>query len=191
MMAREVRTMASGDPAGGTEGSEGLEIPASPESPDSTESSDARFDALVESFLLALRRGESPPIEEYQRSHPDLAERIGLVFPTLDILEGDRAAGQATDARVFAPGARLDGYRLLREVGRGGMGVVYEAEEEALERRVALKVLLAERGLEPRSLERFRREARAAARLEHPGIVPIYAVGEAGGVPYYAMEYGV
>src|SRR5262249_56780449 len=80
-------------------------------------------------------------------------------------------------------------YRILREVGRGGMGVVYEAEQESLSRRVALKVLVASGLKDPRRLLRFHREARAAARLHHTNIVPVFGVGESDGTHYYVMQF--
>src|SRR5262245_47729069 len=84
---------------------------------------------------------------------------------------------------------QLGDFRILREVGRGGMGVVYEAEQVSLGRRVALKVLPGHSLLDPRQLQRFRREAQAAARLHHTNIVPVYGVGEAGGLHYYVMQF--
>ncbi len=84
---------------------------------------------------------------------------------------------------------RLGDYRILREIGRGGMGVVYEAEQESLGRRVALKVLPPGALGNPRQVERFRREARAAARLHHTNLVPLFGVGEEGGTHYYVMQY--
>src|SRR5207253_4453916 len=80
-------------------------------------------------------------------------------------------------------------YRILREVGRGGMGIVYEAVQESLGRHVALKVLSSHALLPSTHLERFRREARAAARLHHTNIVPVFGVGEHEGVHYYAMQF--
>ncbi|WP_254053804.1 serine/threonine-protein kinase [Singulisphaera sp. GP187] len=78
---------------------------------------------------------------------------------------------------------------MLREVGRGGMGIVYEAEQLSLGRRVALKVLPLAAAMDPRALQRFQLEAQAAAWLQHPRIVPVYAVGSLGDVPYYAMHF--
>ncbi len=83
----------------------------------------------------------------------------------------------------------LGDFRLLRELGRGGMAVVYEAIQISLGRRVAVKVLLSPPGVDPRRLRRFQVEAQAAASLRHPHIVPVYATGSAGGIPYYAMQY--
>jgi serine/threonine protein kinase/formylglycine-generating enzyme required for sulfatase activity len=80
-------------------------------------------------------------------------------------------------------------YRLVRELGRGGQGVVYLAEDPALGRRVALKVLTAKPAPSPGALERFRREAAVTARLEHPGLCPVYDVGAVDGTPYLAMRY--
>ena len=85
-------------------------------------------------------------------------------------------------------GWRLGDFEILREVGRGGMGVVYEARQVSLNRRVALKVLGPGLGLTPHAVQRFRREAEAAARLHHTNIVPVYATGEQDGTHFYAME---
>src|SRR5262249_38744988 len=84
---------------------------------------------------------------------------------------------------------RLGDFRVLREVGRGGMGVVYEAEQESLGRRVALKVLAAHQLPNPAQLQRFEREARAAARLHHTHIVPVFGVGAQEGLHYYVMQF--
>src|SRR5262249_23401935 len=83
---------------------------------------------------------------------------------------------------------RLGDYRILREIGRGGMGIVFEAEQESLGRHVALKVLPAHALLNPRHLQRFLREARAAAKLHHTNFVPVFGVGEGEGLHYYVMQ---
>src|SRR5262249_39241029 len=80
-------------------------------------------------------------------------------------------------------------FRILREIGHGGMGVVYEAEQISLGRRVALKVLTDRLMRDDRQRRRFEREAKAAARLTHTNIVPVFGTGDAGGVPYYAMQF--
>ena len=86
------------------------------------------------------------------------------------------------------PAQRLGDFEIVREIGRGGMGVVYEARQISLNRKVALKVLSAGLGLTEKAVGRFRREAEAAARLHHTNIVPVYATGEDKGTHYYAME---
>jgi serine/threonine protein kinase len=158
---------------------------------------DAELDSvesLAEEFLERCRRGERPTIEEYTGRYPELAERIRDFLPALLMVErlkpspDDPPGGGA----VAIPGAapeRLGDYRILREVGRGGMGVVYEAEQISLGRRVALKVLPPGALAMPRQVERFRREARAAARLHHTNIVPVFGVGEEGGTYYYVMQF--
>ncbi len=119
------------------------------------------MDALAEDFLKRLRLGESPTIEEYARANPEHAEEIRDVFPTLAVLEKARPK---PNTRVATNMPKVVGdYRIIRELGRGGMGVVYEAEHMTLRRHVALKTLPTERMLDPKSLLRFRREARAAA----------------------------
>ena len=150
--------------------------------------------SLAEEFTARVRRGEAPEIEEYARTHPGIAERIRGLFPTLLLLEG--LAGNASspaaagDARAeLRPGGVFRHYRILREIGRGGMGIVYEAVHLALEKRVALKVLPVGGPREASQLERFLREARTAAGLHHTNIVPVFDVGQVGGVPYFAMQY--
>src|SRR5580704_16142625 len=85
-------------------------------------------------------------------------------------------------------GRRIGEFEVVRELGRGGMGIVYEAVQTSLGRRVALKVLGGGLGLTPRAVDRFRREAAAAAKLHHTNIVPVYATSEADGAHFYAME---
>jgi serine/threonine protein kinase len=152
---------------------------------------------LADEFLERYRRGERPVLTEYTQRYPQWAERIRKVFPALVMMEGARPdAADVTGNHVGgveSPGERrlerLGDYRILREVGRGGMGIVYEAEQESLGRHVALKVLPSHALLDPRHLQRFQREARAAARLHHTNIVPVYGVGEAEGLHYYVMQF--
>ena len=86
------------------------------------------------------------------------------------------------------PLQQLGDYQILREIGRGGMGVVYEAQQLSLGRHVAIKVLPSHARLEPRHLGRFEREARSAAKLHHTNIVPVFGVGEQDGLHYYVMQ---
>jgi WD40 repeat protein/serine/threonine protein kinase len=151
---------------------------------------------LAEEFADRIRRGERPSLTEYTSRQPQLADRIRSLFPALALMEefgsvADPPVGpHRGDGDVSPPVLQqLGEYRILREVARGGMGVVYEAVQESLGRHVALKVLPSHDLLSPTHLERFRREARAAARLHHSNIVPVFGVGEDQGVHYYAMQF--
>src|SRR5262249_30139639 len=149
---------------------------------------------LAEEFVERHRRGERPSVAEYAARHPELAEQIRELFPALVMMEDVRPDPQPAEIGAGAePGAasppRLGEYRLVRVIGRGGMGVVYEAEQESLGRRVALKVLPSGSLGDAQHVERFQREARAAARLHHTNIVPVFGVGEEGGTHYYVMQY--
>src|SRR6266702_633601 len=99
------------------------------------------------------------------------------------------SAGAAPPAAAVEPEAPLGDFRIVRPVGRGGMGIVYEAEQISLHRRVALKVLPFAATMDPRQLQRFQNEARAAACLHHTNIVPVYYVGSERGVHFYAMQF--
>jgi serine/threonine protein kinase/WD40 repeat protein/tetratricopeptide (TPR) repeat protein len=149
------------------------------------------IDELAEEFAERYRRGERPPLSEYIRKHPELAEEIREVFPALVMMEQLKPA-TSDEVPVLSPGSlpdRIGDYRLLRQIGWGGMGIVYEAEQVSLGRHVALKVFPATGLTNPTYLERFRREAKAAARLHHTNIVPVFGVGESAGVHYYAMQF--
>src|SRR4051812_22417716 len=152
--------------------------------------------ALAEEFAERYRRGERPSLTEYTERCPEHAERINLLFPALAVIEEfGSVEGPATGPfeRVAADRSRSPGqlgdYRILREVGRGGMGIVYEAEQISLGRHVALKILPRRVSRDRVALERFRREARSAAKLHHTNIVPVFEVGQEGEVSYYAMQF--
>src|SRR5437764_3006492 len=151
---------------------------------------------LAEEFAERFRNGERPSLTEYADRYPELADEIRELFPALVVMEqlrpdeADRT-GSFQGAPIGAAPTleRLGDYVILREVGRGGMGVVYEAEQESLGRHVALKVLPGNALLNPATVLRFRREARSAARLHHTNIVPVFGVGEHDGVHYYVMQF--
>jgi hypothetical protein len=149
-----------------------------------------RFDELVK---LAEEFGERPSLEEYVDRFPELAGAIREIFPSLIAVEqvkGDARDDTLQQRQAAVPPLRgLGDYRIIREIGRGGMGVVYEAEQISLGRRVALKVLPRRVGSDRMTQERFRREARAAARLHHTNIVPVFDVGQDGDVRFYAMQF--
>jgi WD40 repeat protein/serine/threonine protein kinase len=154
------------------------------------------LDALAESFVARFRRGERPSLTEYISRNPELADRIRKLFPALVVLEElgsvadpDAQRSSGLVARADPVPRELGEYLILREVGRGGMGIVYEAVQQSLGRHVALKVLPLHAFLKPAHIERFRREARAAAQLHHTNIVPVFGVGEERGIHYYAMQF--
>ena len=148
---------------------------------------------LLDRILEELRAGRRPDPRALGREFPGMEDEAPRLVRLVEFVHG---ASQAIhplhdiEARLAAgEKPQLGAFRIHREVARGGMGVVYEAEEIALQRRVALKVLHSGVSLSARELERFRREARTASRLSHPHIVPIFSVGELEGVPYYAMRF--
>jgi WD40 repeat protein len=157
------------------------------------------LDLLAEEFVVRYRRGERPTLAEYVEGYPEQAEQIQELFPALLMMEEIKPAegnlapkppgGRLPPQSLPSPIGRLGDFRILRVLGRGGMGVVYEAIQESLGRHVALKVLPPHGRLDATQLGRFRREARAAAGLHHTNIVPVFAVGEQDGVPYYAMQF--
>jgi serine/threonine protein kinase/WD40 repeat protein len=147
---------------------------------------------LADEFAVRRRNGERPRIEEYCDRHPHLADDIQSLFPALVELERARAdAGPelAVDVADAPSVTQLGDFRLLREVGRGGMGVVFEAEQVSLGRRVAIKLLPASVFRDPTKRRRFEREAKAAAKLHHTNIVPVHGFGEHDGTPYYVMQF--
>ncbi len=152
------------------------------------------LDQLAEEFAARLRRGERPSLKEYTDRYPELAAEIRDLFPAMfevehaeGLRQGEKESG---DSQVVTPAlSQVGDYRILREIGHGGMGVVYEAEQVSLGRRVALKMLPQHVAARPRMLERFRREARAAARLHHTNIVPVFEVGREGDLCYYVMQF--
>jgi serine/threonine protein kinase len=152
---------------------------------------EALVSQVADEFMAQLDRGEQPDVEAYARRHPEIATFIRQVLPGLQALCSPCLdLVSQTDPVPSQPPMTgyLGDYRLLREVGRGGMGIVYEAEQVSLGRRVALKVLPFAAALDARQLQRFKNEAQAAAHLHHQHIVPVYAVGCERGVHYYAMQ---
>jgi serine/threonine protein kinase/Flp pilus assembly protein TadD len=146
---------------------------------------------VVDAFQERVRRGEQPAVEEYARKHPQLADILRRLLPTLQMLRASEESLSAVTSLSAAEDvpAVLGDFRIVREVGKGGMGIVYQAEQISLKRRVALKVLPFAATMDPRHLQRFHNEAQAAACLHHTNIVPIYSVGSERGVPFYAMQF--
>jgi serine phosphatase RsbU (regulator of sigma subunit)/serine/threonine protein kinase len=150
--------------------------------------------AALEEYAAAVEAGQAPDRDAFQARHPEIAAILGECLDGLEWIRaavpGPSAAAPTRDPAVAGvePGTPLGDFQIIREIGRGGMGVVYEAEQVSLGRRVALKVLPLAAALDPRQLQRFHNEARAAAGLHHTNIVPVYAVGQERGVHYYAMQ---
>jgi serine/threonine protein kinase len=145
-------------------------------------------EALAEEFIARYRAGENPSVTDYVERYPEHAEEIADLFPAATLLEELKGPPRGALAHEGAAPRQLGDYRIVREIGRGGMGVVYEAEQVSLRRRVALKLLPPRPHLGPGQLERFQREARAAGRLHHTNIVPVFGVGEHEGQHYYVMQ---
>ncbi len=147
------------------------------------------LEQAVELFVARLRAGEALSLRGYIEQFPSLATELAKVLPSIMLLEKHAAACVPDDGCIPPSLREIGDFTIVREVGRGGMGIVYEAMQESLGRHVALKVLLQPALLNPKHLERFRFEARAAARLQHPHIVPVFGVGEFNGLHFYAMQF--
>lgn len=148
------------------------------------------FGQLADEFTERLRSGDSPDIEIYAERHPEHADAIRRALAGLASLGVPSRQEPVDPLDSPAPRERVLGdFQILREIGRGGMGVVYEAQQISLDRRVALKVLPFAALLDQHHVQRFKNEARAAAALDHPNIVPIHGVGNDRGVHFYAMKY--
>ncbi|MBM81521.1 MAG: hypothetical protein CMJ78_13150 [Planctomycetaceae bacterium] len=151
-------------------------------------------DRLAEEFASRLRSGENPSISGYVAKYPEHADQIQNMFPTVALMErlaidSELSASTQSKKRHVEHPSELGGFRIESEIGRGGMGVVYKAEQVALSRHVALKVLPSQWLATPNQRKRFEREARAAARLHHTNIIPVFGIGEDHGTHFYAMQH--
>jgi WD40 repeat protein/tRNA A-37 threonylcarbamoyl transferase component Bud32 len=150
--------------------------------------------AMLQRYLLELEQGGPTDRQRLLAEAPERADELAECLEAIEFLHlattGTRITDASVDLTPNAGEARLPigDFRILRELGRGGMGVVYEAEQLSLGRRVALKILPLAALLDPRHVERFRNEARAAAMLKHDHIVSVYSVGCERGIHHYAME---
>ncbi len=170
--------------------------------PSASSNHEERLSALLESLLDQSQHGTSPDWESVEREHGELAAELRQLWATAMIAEDlgsmldleDPAAVAASEHRpagnssTAAGPERVGDYELLEELGRGGMGVVFRARQVSLGRIVALKMILQGELASETDVARFRAEAEAAARLNHPHIVPVYEVGEHEGQPYFSMK---
>src|SRR5205807_1226862 len=168
-----------------------------------------RLNDILLAYLEAVEAGHVPDRRQLLALYPEFATELSEFFDGRDQVEVMSAplrdfskSGMIRAALEIVKDAppssssgqtpelgQLGDYQLIREVGRGGMGIVYEAHQISLNRRVALKVLPFAAALDPKQLQRFKNEAQAAAQLHHNFIVPVYAVGYERGIHYYAMQF--
>ena len=162
-----------------------------------TSDSDDRLGEAIEIYLALIEQGAAPEPEAFASRYPDLGEDIRSALEGLELVHG--LVGQVSGpeagsgpgggpGRSLESGRRIAGYRVVRELGRGGMGTVYEAVHVGLDRPVALKVLGIHAAPDSSARRRFLNEARTAAGLHHTHIVPVFDVGQAGALCYYAMQ---
>jgi eukaryotic-like serine/threonine-protein kinase len=162
---------------------------------------DERLALLLERMTADARAGKAPTFEVLAREHPDLSAELRELWAAVMIADAValhstqnvNAVAEPRKPRFEKPAGdlprRVGDYELLAELGRGGMGVVYQARQVSLDRMVALKMLLRGGMATEDDIARFRAEAEAVARIDHPNIVPIYEVGELDGQPYFSMKF--
>ncbi|HEY1377680.1 MAG TPA: serine/threonine-protein kinase [Gemmataceae bacterium] len=162
--------------------------------PSPTADRDERLAALLDDLSRQRRAGATPDLDPITRQHPDLADELRQLWAAAQM--ADALARPAPPTLPAAPTPAdpepprtFGDFELVRELGRGGMGVVYEARQRSLNRTVALKMVLRGDLASAADQARFRAEAEAAARLVHPNIVQVYEVGDVAGQPYFAMQY--
>lgn len=155
---------------------------------------EGRLLQAVQQYLRELESGKRPNRQEWLARYPDLGPALEECLEGLGFMHQAASAMRLAESKPaglgfgLQPGMPLGDFEIVREIGRGGMGIVYEAIQLSLGRPVALKTLPFAASLDPRYLQRFRQEAQAAAQLHHANIVPVYAVGCERGVHFYAMQ---
>jgi len=152
-----------------------------------------QIEVLASEYADKARQGKTPSVESYIERYPDMAAEIRELFPMVAALEQWKSDRENEVLRTQLPDQfklkQLGDCRLVREIGRGGMGVVFEALEGSIERRVAVKLLPWRISLVPHRQERFEREAQTIAKLRHSNIVPIFRFSRHEDYAYYVMQY--
>ncbi|MDB5351815.1 MAG: prkC 6 [Planctomycetota bacterium] len=169
-------------------------LPTSTQSGSWLSRDDPRVATALDDYLGQLQAGARPSRAEFLARYPDISDVLADCLDGLEFVQSAAADlsspnGKSAQNDALPPSTKLGDYRILREIGRGGMGVVYEAEQLSLNRRVALKVLPPAAAIDPKQRQRFQVEAQAAAHLHHPHIVPVFAVGCDHGISYFAMQF--
>ena len=178
----DTATPAGFDPEGST-----LPPEPRPDAPGGPADRDERLGEAIEAYLEQAEGGVPPDPESFAAAYPDLNDDLLAALEGLALVKG-LVGGPGGPGHRLEEGRRVAGYRIVRELGRGGMGVVYEAVHVGLDRPVALKVLGSQAAPDSSGRRRFLNEARTAAGLHHTHIVPVFDVGQVGGLCYYAMQ---
>ena len=155
---------------------------------DELQEDDPRILQASREYLAELEAGRAPSRQEFLARFPELSDQLSECFDGIELAQSLRPPVPSPQLQPEFTATPLGDFQILSEIGRGGMGVVYEAIQLSLGRRVALKVLPFAAALDNKQLQRFKNEATAAAQLHHTNIVPVYAVGCERGVHFYAMQ---
>ena len=161
--------------------------------PHTKQTADSAFDRLVEQICDRIQAGAMVQLDSLIAEYPEMADRLRDIYPTLTAManwnqldsQDERLPGETHDEAL---NQTIGDFQIIRQLGRGGMGIVYEAQQLTIHRRVALKILPFAALVDSRALQRFRNEVSAIATLEHPHIVSVYSVGEERGIHYFAMQ---
>ena len=156
--------------------------PVSETNPYDPDSLTAKLVNVLDQYMEDLESGCAPSREQLLADHPQLASQLDACLAGVEFIHGAGGSGHGTPKQ-------LGDFLIRREIGRGGMGAVYEAQQISLGRKVALKVLQFGSVADSEAIDRFQREAETVAYLHHTNIVPIYSVGSEAGVNYYAMQF--
>jgi serine/threonine protein kinase/tetratricopeptide (TPR) repeat protein len=150
------------------------------------------LDKLVEEICEQVHAGNLAPLDHWINQYPEIADRLRVIYPTVVAMADWSESGLPCDIHsegaTALGGREIGDFHILQQIGRGGMGVVYEAQQLSIPRKVAVKILPLASLVDPRALQRFKNEVAAIATLEHPHIVSVYAIGEERGIHYYAMQ---